>query len=171
MLATCAHVSHASEDIARAAMLADEFVTVRAGMELGTCLESLHVLVWTLSALGRRQELIEALPTIDVPWVRAARAFVEGDLHEAADICSEMGAVTEEARDRLWLAEALIRENRRAEAEVELQRALAFSRSSARPATSARPRGCSPPPRRGQRPGWDVCHTAHHRMPTRSANQ
>jgi hypothetical protein len=40
-----------------------------------------------------------------------------------------MGAVTEEARDRLWLAEALIDQNRRAEADVELQRALVFYRS------------------------------------------
>jgi hypothetical protein len=40
-----------------------------------------------------------------------------------------MGAATEEARVRLWLAEALVRQNRRAEADTQLQRALAFYRS------------------------------------------
>ena len=40
-----------------------------------------------------------------------------------------MGAFTQEARDRLWLAEALIEQNRRGEAEIHLQRALAFYRS------------------------------------------
>ena len=35
----------------------------------------------------------------------AAAAFAAGDLRRAADICEGMGAVTEEARDRLWLAE------------------------------------------------------------------
>jgi hypothetical protein len=40
-----------------------------------------------------------------------------------------MGAATEEAHDRLWLAEVLVQQHRRAEAEVELQRALAFYRS------------------------------------------
>jgi hypothetical protein len=40
-----------------------------------------------------------------------------------------MGARTEEARDRLWLAEALIEQDRRAEADSELERALFFYRS------------------------------------------
>jgi hypothetical protein len=56
-------------------------------------------------------------------------AFTAGDLRQAADICGEMGAVTDEARDRLWLAEALINENRRSQADIELQLALAFYRS------------------------------------------
>jgi len=90
---------------------------------------ALHVLAWVLAALRRGQELIEVLPSSDVPWVHAAAAFAAGDLRRAADICGGMGAVTEEARDRLWLAETLINQNRRAEADVELQRALAFYRS------------------------------------------
>lgn len=40
-----------------------------------------------------------------------------------------MGAVTEEAHDRLWLAVALVEQNRRAEADIQLQKALAFYRS------------------------------------------
>jgi hypothetical protein len=82
-----------------------------------------------MSALGRERELIEILPKADVPWLSAARSFAAGDLRAAADVCSAMGAVTEEARDRLWLVEALIDRNRRAEADVELHRALDFYRS------------------------------------------
>jgi hypothetical protein len=89
----------------------------------------LHVLAWTAFPLGRGSELLAVLPTNDVPWVRAARAFATGELREAADICGSMGARTEEARDRLWLAEALIKQHRGAEADVELRRALAFYRS------------------------------------------
>lgn len=40
-----------------------------------------------------------------------------------------MGALGEEALDRLWLAESLVKQNRRAEAAVQLQGALAFFRS------------------------------------------
>jgi hypothetical protein len=40
-----------------------------------------------------------------------------------------MGAVTDEAHDRLRLAEVLVQQSRRAEADTQLQRALAFYRS------------------------------------------
>jgi DNA-binding SARP family transcriptional activator/class 3 adenylate cyclase len=127
---TCANVFQETGNIARASELADECLAeLQAGTEAGQLDDCLHVLAWTLSALGRGQELIEVLPPSDVPWVQAAAAFAAGDLRRAADICGGMGAVTQEARDRLWLAEALINQNRRAEADVELQRALAFYRS------------------------------------------
>jgi len=110
--------------------LADELLAeLRAERGFGWVNDILHVFAWTLSALGREHELIEVLPNEDVPWVSAARLFAAGDLRAAADVCSSMGAVTQEARDRLWLAEALLEQNRRAEADVELQRSLAFYRS------------------------------------------
>jgi len=127
---TCAHAYDESGDTARAAQLVEEFLAeLRASGGIGQIVDSLHILAWTLSALGRGEELIDALPTTDVPWVRAAHAFAAGDLRRAADICGEMGALSEEARDRLWLAQELIEQNRRAEADVELQLALAFYRS------------------------------------------
>jgi ATP/maltotriose-dependent transcriptional regulator MalT len=127
---TGAHIFCESGDTERASRLADEsLAALRAGSGVGPSLDSVHVLAWTLSALGRGQELIEALPTVDVPWVRAAAAFAAGDLSRAADICAGMGATTEKARDRLGLAEKLITHGRRAEADVELERALAFYRS------------------------------------------
>jgi class 3 adenylate cyclase/tetratricopeptide (TPR) repeat protein len=127
---TGANVFRESGNSARASGLADECLAeLRLGTSAGQVLDSLHGLAWTLSALGRGAELIEALPSIDVAWVQAAEAFAAGDPRRAADICGGIGAVTQEARDRLWLAEALIEQNRRAEADVELQRALAFYRS------------------------------------------
>jgi hypothetical protein len=117
-------------ELERAATLADELLAeLRAKKGFGWVNETVHVFAWALSILGRAHELLEVLPHDDVPWVSAAISFANGDLRAAADICSAMGAVTQEARDRLWLAEALIDENRRAEADVELQRALAFFRS------------------------------------------
>jgi hypothetical protein len=65
----------------------------------------------------------------DSLWVRAAALFAAGDLGAAADVCATMGAVTDEARYRLWPAEALIEQGRRAEADVELHRAIDFYRS------------------------------------------
>jgi class 3 adenylate cyclase/tetratricopeptide (TPR) repeat protein len=90
---------------------------------------SLHTLAWTLARLGREKELSDVLPDDDVPWVHAARAFAAGDLRQAAEVCRAMGARTEEARDRLWLAGSLIDLHRREEAEIELQRALDFYQS------------------------------------------
>ena len=100
---TGAHTFHESGNIGRAAQLADESLNqLRAGRR-GAGFDDLHVLAWTLCALGRGFDVIDALPAADVAWVRAANAFAAGDLRRAAEICAEMGALTEEARDRLWL--------------------------------------------------------------------
>jgi class 3 adenylate cyclase/tetratricopeptide (TPR) repeat protein len=64
------------------------------------------------------------------PWLRAAVAYATGNPSEAADIYGELGAGPEEARARLRAAELLVRDGRRAEADVELERALAFWRSA-----------------------------------------
>ena len=92
-------------------------------------LHSVHTLAWTLSGLGRNADLDDVLPQDDVPWVHAARAFLAGDVRHAADTCRAMGALAEEARDRLWLAKSLFDQHRRVEADTELQRALVFYRS------------------------------------------
>jgi class 3 adenylate cyclase/tetratricopeptide (TPR) repeat protein len=128
-LAACAHIFRESGDLERASTLADEFLAeLRAGREKSV-LTPFHTLAWSLSAVERGRELIDALPKADCAWVQAAMSFAAGDLEAAADVCAAIGAVTEEARDRLWLAEALIGQNRRADGEIHLQRALAFYRS------------------------------------------
>ena len=129
-LAASAHVLREGGQAERSAGLAVEVLAqLQAKRISGDFVDILHVLAWTLSALGRGAELIEVLPNSDVPWVQAAVAFAGGDLRQAADVCGTMGALTEEARDRLWLAQALIEQGRRSEADVELQRALSFYRS------------------------------------------
>ena len=130
-LARAAHIFSEIGDWDRATALAGELAEQLKSGEVNGALvaDSLHELAWTLCRLGRAQELIAVLPAEDLPWVRAASAFAAGDLRESADVCAEMGARTEEARDRLWLAESLVDQQRRPEADVELHQALAFYRS------------------------------------------
>jgi class 3 adenylate cyclase/tetratricopeptide (TPR) repeat protein len=84
-----------------------------------------------LAALGRGPELARLVETATVktPWRRAAAVYAAGDFQAAADEYSAIGALPEEANARLRAAEVLVREGRRAEAEAELKRSLAFWRS------------------------------------------
>jgi tetratricopeptide (TPR) repeat protein len=92
---------------------------------------------WTLpltavvSALGRSDELAPVFDsaTLSTRWLEAARAYAGGTFEEAADVCADMGAVADEAFIRLRAAEALVQAGRRAEADAQLHRALAFYRS------------------------------------------
>ena len=132
VMADCAYVLHDSGEIQRAAELVDDFLVeaaARPGVGFGGGTTAMHVFAWTACALGRADDVLAVLPESQDAWVRAAAAFASGDVRLAADVCVEMGAATEEAHDRLWLAEVLVQQGRRTEAEVELQRALAFYRS------------------------------------------
>ena len=81
--------------------------------------------------LGMEAELIEVAPLVPLPtpWLAAARSYVTGDFHEAANTYAEIGSLPDEAFARLRAAEALVLEGRRVEANVELESALAFWRS------------------------------------------
>jgi tetratricopeptide (TPR) repeat protein len=131
VLARAANVLREAGDLAAAVSLAEECVGVlESGQSLGFGGVGMHVLAWTLEAAGRGLELAEALsgyPTI--PWTRAGAAFGRGDSAGAADICSELGAVTQEAYARLAAARQLVEAGTRREADEQLQRALAFYRS------------------------------------------
>ncbi len=130
-LAVAAEVFMKLDDRDRAAELAAELLSqlVLEPESASLISAELHTLARTLGDLGRGEEMLAVLPADDVPWVHVARALVVGDLRHAADMCRAIGALTEEARDRLWLARSLIELNRRAEAEVALESALAFYRS------------------------------------------
>jgi class 3 adenylate cyclase len=129
-LASAAHIHCQLGDVETAKALAEEFLrAVESGEELAFSLAYLHVLAWTLVEAGRGAELAAAAARFDTPWARAGVAFAEGDPVRAAEICAEMGAVTEEAYARLAAARQLAGEGRRAEADEELHRALAFYRS------------------------------------------
>jgi len=75
-------------------------------------------------------EASEAVPT-ETPWLDGARAVVQGDLAAAAAVYCEAGERAGEAYLRLRLAKELVAAGRRAGADLELQRALAFYRSVA----------------------------------------
>ena len=85
---------------------------------------------WTAHDLGRAYEYAERLDTGQVrsSWVTAARAICAGDFRAAADTCEAMGYRPGEAYARLRYAGQLVEEGRRGEADVQLQRSLAFWR-------------------------------------------
>jgi hypothetical protein len=90
-----------------------------------------HQLPLLLAELGRGDEYLAALddeqPT--TPWLDAGRAAASGELARAAAIYAEIGAQAAEAQARLLLAEALLAEERRADADFELASALRYFRS------------------------------------------
>jgi tetratricopeptide (TPR) repeat protein len=81
-----------------------------------------------LHALGRGDELatVTAGATLRTPWLEASLASATGDFARAAGIYEQMGDRPDEAYARLKAAEQLIGQDRRPEAEEQLERALAF---------------------------------------------
>ncbi|HEX6399479.1 MAG TPA: adenylate/guanylate cyclase domain-containing protein [Actinomycetota bacterium] len=79
--------------------------------------------------VGRGDEILafggEELPS---KWIHAARAWAAGDLAGAAGVFADIGSAPDEAYARLKLAEVLLQEGRRSEAEPELGRALELFR-------------------------------------------
>jgi tetratricopeptide (TPR) repeat protein len=82
-----------------------------------------------LAAVGRESEYLEGSGRkIPTPWLEAGRKIAERDFRGAAETYDEIGVPALAADARLLAAEALVAEGRRAEADAELQRALAFYR-------------------------------------------
>jgi tetratricopeptide (TPR) repeat protein len=115
----------------RAAGLAEELLAeMEAGRWVDFGTSASHVAAWTLTALGHGERVAAALESQRaLPFVRAGIAFASGDPVGAAQICAATGATTEEAYARLCAAERLAAQARRAEAEEQLEQALAFYRS------------------------------------------
>jgi class 3 adenylate cyclase/tetratricopeptide (TPR) repeat protein len=88
-------------------------------------------LAWVAPELGCSTELSERLARrkFQTKWASAMRAVLRDDFAAAADTFSEIGDLAEEAFARLRAAEQLLAEGRRAEADEQLQRSLAFWRS------------------------------------------
>lgn len=81
------------------------------------------------SDLGRADEYRRLLePAPETPWVRSGLAICRGELAEAAAVLARIGYRPGEALVRLRLAGRLVEAGRRAEADLELQRSLAFWR-------------------------------------------
>jgi tetratricopeptide (TPR) repeat protein len=94
--------------------------------------------VWVFDALAWYAEELDCVSSIaerienqqrTTRWTDAARAILEKNFAGAADVYFEIGDLLEEAFARLRSAEQLAAEGRRAEADEQLQRSLAFWRS------------------------------------------
>jgi hypothetical protein len=88
-------------------------------------------LTFVLSVLDRVEEARNFVgqATLETRWLAAARACVEGDFVRTAEILKEIGSRPLEADVRLRAAEILLSEGRRADADTQLERAIAFWRS------------------------------------------
>jgi tetratricopeptide (TPR) repeat protein len=102
----------------------------RTGGVGGGTPSALPVFAAVLVELGRATEFAEYAARVPrpSPWVPAAEAYAAGEYERAADLCAEL-SLPDEAHARMRAAEQLAREGRRAEADGQLQRALAFWRS------------------------------------------
>ncbi|MDX6503266.1 MAG: hypothetical protein QOE29_391 [Gaiellaceae bacterium] len=129
-LARLAHVYCELGEREAAAPLVDEYLALFvAGGRFGHALSSVHLISWSMADLGRGDELLALPDWQPSPWVDAGLAFAAGDPRRAAEICAQMGTVTDEAYARLAAAKSLLEQGRRAEGLEELDRAVAFYRS------------------------------------------
>jgi tetratricopeptide (TPR) repeat protein len=81
--------------------------------------------------LNRAEELVAATERLasTTLWLDAALKYARRDFVDAADAYAGIGSLPDEAYARLRAAEQLVAAGRRAQADVELQKALAFWRS------------------------------------------
>jgi DNA-binding SARP family transcriptional activator len=129
-VARLAHICCELGERERAASLVANYpAAFETGHGLGHAISSVHTLSWTLTAVGRGDELASALRLSEVPWARAAIAYCEGDPAKAAEVFATMGATTEEAYARLAASRVLVGQGHRADADEQLQRALTFYRT------------------------------------------
>jgi class 3 adenylate cyclase/tetratricopeptide (TPR) repeat protein len=88
-----------------------------------------HLLILVAGQLGLRKDYRELVePSPEGGWKELVVAGAEGDLRTAADLYATFGVPSYEGLARLFGGELLIAEGRRAEGEVELERALMFYR-------------------------------------------
>jgi len=120
-----------ANDERAAEIFGESLATLRDLNQLGFASVESYALAWLGLTLGRETEVAPILERepLDTPWTRAGRAVLAGDLSGAADLLGEIGAAAQEAFLRLRSAEQLVQAGRRAEADEQLRRALAFYRS------------------------------------------
>jgi class 3 adenylate cyclase/tetratricopeptide (TPR) repeat protein len=130
-LAFHSHILLATNHRADPSVFLDELIERRQAFPSGLVSHWVIPFVVVLKALGRAQQLEEIArnATISTRWLEAGLAYANDAFSEAADTLGDMGSRPEEAFVRLRAAEALVGAGRRAEADVQLERALAFYRS------------------------------------------
>jgi class 3 adenylate cyclase/tetratricopeptide (TPR) repeat protein len=126
-VAACVLADVGSEAAANAAL--DEWLEVerRAITRPSFGLASAAIAANRLAREGDLAAALDANP--NDAWVEPVRAYLGGDFARAASLYASLDQVVLEADARLRAAEALVGQGRRAEADGQLQRALAFYRS------------------------------------------
>jgi hypothetical protein len=84
---------------------------------------------WVADRVGLEQPLRELIRDEPTPWGQRILSVLEGDFESEGDDSEREGRLTTAALARLRAAERLVSEGRRAEADIHLQKALAFYRS------------------------------------------
>jgi class 3 adenylate cyclase len=113
--------------VERARNFARELLTL---LEHGVTTFGLGRLALAADVLDIRDDVRQAITRLpDRASVRTATAILDGDLVRAAEMSAEDGWRVDEAEQRFHAAESLVAQGRRAEADVQLQKALAFYRS------------------------------------------
>jgi hypothetical protein len=82
---------------------------------------------WVIHELGP-ESLSVPVPETDEPWRSVVNALLQGDLVDVADRLGDLGLRPDEANTRLRAARELVSAGRRADADEQLRRALAFYR-------------------------------------------
>ena len=113
--------------------LLDELIADSRAPPSGRFFRGHPLVLWVAHTLGRADELLAWLKgrgARQTRWLEAVEAIAAGDLARAADIYGSLGHRSLEAFIRMRAARALADERRRADAEQQLERALAFWRSA-----------------------------------------
>jgi class 3 adenylate cyclase/tetratricopeptide (TPR) repeat protein len=109
--------------------LADELLPT---IGVGARLDGLIEFAWVADRIGMagplRERFGELLPATS-RWLKAGREILDGQFEEAAATFDEIGCVPDEAEARLRAGQALLAEERLAEAGEQFERALGFYRA------------------------------------------
>jgi class 3 adenylate cyclase/tetratricopeptide (TPR) repeat protein len=91
----------------------------------------MHLVAVVALHLGRESDVLAVVERepFQSPWVKAGRAVLSRDFVAAANLMEMIGSLPDEAFYRLRAAEQLVADGKRAEADEQLSRALAFFRS------------------------------------------
>jgi tetratricopeptide (TPR) repeat protein len=131
VLPACAYVFARAGEEERAVAPARELIdALKRGVDVQFAVINFPLFAAVARDLGLLHEVVDALGAYpDTLWTEVVRAYGAGDFVGAAETLRRIGDRPDEADARLRAAEQLSAEGRTAEADEQLQQALAFYRS------------------------------------------